>query len=102
MTRLLKKRSLPGRGPLAGQEGRPGRLRLLLGGLPLGSGGGLGARLAALVPVVLALEFLHPAGGVHVLHLAGEEGVAGRADLDGYVLLGAARDELVAATARHG
>src|SRR5436309_14146381 len=49
----------------------------------------------ALVPVVLALELLDPAGGVHELHLAGEEGVAGRADLDRDVLARAAGDELV-------
>src|SRR5579872_3674822 len=68
----------------------------------LGLGGRLGTLFLALVPVVLALELLDPAGGVHVLHLAGEERVAGRADFDGDVLLRAARDELVAAAAGHG
>src|ERR1700756_379259 len=58
-----------------------------------------GLALLALVPVVLALELLDAAGGVHVLHLAGEEGVAGRADFDGDVLLRAARGEAVAAAA---
>ena len=55
----------------------------------------------ALVPVVLALEFLDAARGVDVFHLAGEERVAHRADFDGDGFLGAARDELVAAAARH-
>src|SRR5262249_28302760 len=68
-----------------------------------GLGGLLGlAALLALVPVVLALALLHPAGGVDELHLAGEERVAGRADLDRDVLARAAGDELVAAAARHG
>src|SRR5207245_2166394 len=65
--------------------------------------GGSGfAGLLALVPVVLLLELLNAAGGINELHLAGEEGVAGRADFDGDVLLGAARLELVAAAAGDG
>src|SRR5262249_24068198 len=75
---------------------RPDR-RCLFGGL-----GRLLLDLLAVAPVVPALELLDPAGGVHVLHLAGEERVAGRADLDGDVLSRAAGDELVAATAGHG
>src|SRR5437764_1864868 len=58
--------------------------------------------LLALVPVVLLLELLDAAGGVHELHLTGEERVARRADFDGDVLLGAARGELVAAPAGDG
>src|SRR5262249_29275177 len=58
--------------------------------------------LLAAAPVVLLGEALHPAGGVDELHLACEEGMAGRADFDRDVLLGAARGELVAATAGHG
>src|SRR5262249_10350064 len=58
--------------------------------------------LAAVGPVVLALELLDAAGRVHVLHLAGEERVTGRADLDRDVLLRAARLELVAAAAGDG
>ena len=58
--------------------------------------------LLALVPVVLALEFLDAAGGVHELHLAGEEWVARGTDFDGDVFLGAAGDELVAAAAGDG
>src|SRR6266699_2450020 len=53
--------------------------------------------LLALVPVVLALELLDAAGGVHVLHLARKERMACRANLDGDVLARAARIELVAA-----
>src|SRR5262249_38104121 len=56
----------------------------------------------ALVPVVLLLELLDAAGGVHELHLAGEEGVAGRADFHRDVLARAAGGELVAAAAGHG
>src|SRR5438876_10006481 len=63
--------------------------------------GGCGL-LFALVPVVFTLELLDAAGGVHVLHLAREERMTGRADFDGDVLLGAARNELIAATAGHG
>jgi hypothetical protein len=63
---------------------------------------GFGGLLFALVPVVFALELLDAAGGVHVLHLAGEERMASRADFDGDVLPSAARDELIAATASHG
>src|SRR5215470_9310375 len=59
--------------------------------------GGLAALLAA-GPVVLLLELLDAAGRIDKLHLAGEERMAGRADFDGDVLLGAARRELVAAT----
>src|SRR5262249_5013801 len=66
---------------------------LRLGGLALGG--------LALAPVVLALELLDAARGVHVLHLAGEERVTGRADFDRDVLARAARDELVAAAAGH-
>src|SRR4029077_10425639 len=61
-----------------------------------------GGLLLALVPVVFALELLDAAGGVHVFHLSGEERMASRADFDGDILLGAARDELVAATTGHG
>src|SRR5205814_388931 len=68
--------------------------------LGLNSLGGLFLFLA-LVPVVLALELFHAAGSVHVFHLAGEKRVARRADFNVDVLLGAARDKLVAATARH-
>src|SRR5262245_52144099 len=50
---------------------------LLLVRLRLGLG--LRAGLALLVPV---LELLHAAGGVHQLHLAGEEGVAGARDVE--------------------
>src|SRR5437588_8177436 len=70
------------------------RLLLLFRGLALG--------LFAIAPVVLLLELLDAAGRVDELHLAGEERVARRTDFDGDVLLGAARDELVAATARDG
>src|SRR5262249_48770858 len=63
--------------------------------------GGLGLGLLAVAPVVLLLEPLHPAGGVHELHLAGEERVTGRADLDGDVLARAAGGELVATAAGH-
>src|SRR5262249_25995229 len=75
---------------------RNGRLQvlLLLGSLAFG--------LLALVPVVLALELLDAAGGVHELHLAGEERVADRADFDVDILACAAGHELVAATAGHG
>src|SRR5258708_6402294 len=52
-------------------------------------------RLAAVGPVVLLGELFDAARGVHVLHLAGEERVAGGADFDRDVLLGAARGELV-------
>src|SRR3974390_918181 len=58
--------------------------------------------LLALVPVVLLLELLDAARRVHVLHLAGEERMARRADFDGDILLGAARLEFVAATALDG
>src|SRR5262249_22428423 len=65
--------------------------------------GGFGfAGLLAVGPGVLALELLDAAGGIDVLHLAGEERMAGRADFDGDVLPGAARDEFVAATAGNG
>src|SRR5262249_53270791 len=65
--------------------------------------GGFGfAGLLAVGPVVLALELLDAAGGIDVLHLAGEERVAGRADFDGDILLGAAGDELVATAAGYG
>src|SRR5439155_24027401 len=64
--------------------------------------GGFGGLLLALIPVVFALELLDAAGGVHVFHLAREERMAGRADFDGDVVLGAARDELIAATAGQG
>src|SRR5262249_24392445 len=74
------------------------KLKLLLGR----RFGGLGFAFLSLVPAVFLLELLDAAGGVHVLHLAREERVAGRADFDGDLLAGAARDELVAAAARHG
>src|SRR5579884_1403072 len=67
----------------------------------LGRGLGL-AGLLAVGPVVLALELLDAARGVDVLHLAGEERVAGRANFHRDVLPGAARRELVAAAADHG
>src|SRR5262249_48181632 len=74
-------------------------VRSLLG---LGRGfGGLGLFLA-LVPVVLLLELLDAAGGVHELPLAGEERVARRADFDVDDLARAARRELVAAAAGDG
>src|SRR5262245_5809003 len=62
--------------------------------------GGLG--LLVLAPVVLALERLDAAGRIDVLHLAGEEGMAGRAYFDRDILLRAARNEFVAAAAGHG
>src|SRR5438132_778423 len=62
--------------------------------------GGLGGLLAA-GPVVLLLELLDAAGRVNELHLAGEERMAGRANFDGDVLLGAAGRELVAAATGH-
>src|SRR5262249_48211243 len=73
----------------------PGRQKLL-------SGLGALAALLARRPVVLALELLDPARGIDVLHLAGEERMAGRADFDGDILPGAARGELVAAPAGDG
>src|SRR5690349_2194669 len=75
-------------------------LRHLLAGLAARLGAGLG--LLPLVPVILLLELLHPAGGVDVLHLAGEERVAGGTDFDHDRLLGAAGGELVAAAAGDG
>src|SRR6516165_9561303 len=82
----------------------PSSARARPGGAGLGLFGGLGlggAGLLALVPVVLALELLDPAGGVDVLHLAREEGMASGTDFHGDILPGAARDELVAAAAGH-
>ena len=65
--------------------------------------GGVGfACLLALVPVVFALELLDAAGRIDVLHLAGEERMAGRADFDRDVLFGAARDEFIAAATGDG
>src|SRR5262249_39127787 len=73
--------------------------RTLLGGLFLGR---LAPCFLALVPVVLPLELLDPAGRVHVLHLAGKEGMASRADFDGDVFARAAGDELIATATGHG
>src|SRR5271167_2569974 len=51
---------------------------------------------------VLAAKALHPAGGIHQLLLAGEEGVARRADFYADVaLVGRAGHECVAARAMH-
>src|SRR4051812_3615895 len=85
-TLVAKKKPASGARPLAGLE----FASLLRGGLGF----------LALVPVVLLLELLDAAGGVDVLHLAGEERVTGRADFDGDVLASAASHELVAAAAR--
>src|SRR6516164_4621233 len=74
----------------------------LLGSLGGLGGGPFGGLLAALGPVVLALELLAPAGGIDVLHLAGEEGMAGGADFHRDLLACAARGELVAAAADDG
>jgi uncharacterized metal-binding protein len=63
--------------------------------------GSVGLLLLTLVPVVFPLEFLNTAGGIHVLHFARKERVARRANLDINGLFGAARHELVAATACH-
>jgi hypothetical protein len=63
---------------------------------------GLSVFFLALVPVVFALKFFDTACGVNVLHLAREEGMASGANLDGDILAGAARDELVAAATCHG
>src|SRR5476651_1299425 len=60
------------------------------------------AGFLALVPVVLLLELLDAARAIDELHLAGEERMARRANFGGDVLLGAARRELVAATAGDG
>src|SRR5215510_5737844 len=60
------------------------------------------AALATSGPVVFPLELLDAAGGIDVLHLAGEERMARRADFDRDVFLGAARGELVTAAARDG
>ena len=65
-----------------------------------GRGGFLG--LLALVPAVLLMELLDAARRIDELHLAGEERMARRADFGVDVLLGAARGELVAATAGDG
>jgi len=50
-------------------------------------------------PAVLALEFFHAAGGIDVFLLAGEEGVALRADFDGDLFLGRTGLPGLAATA---
>jgi hypothetical protein len=55
----------------------------------------------AITPVVLALEAFYPTGGVHVLHLAGEEGVTGGADFHMDLPFGAAGLEGIATAARH-
>jgi len=54
-----------------------------------------------LSPAVLALELLDPSGGVHKLHLPGEERVTGRTDFDVDLGTGAAGCEGVPATAHH-
>src|SRR6185437_12821259 len=73
----------------------------LFGSVVGGGGSGFGC-LLAFVPVVFALELLDAAGRIQILHLAGEERMAGRADFDRDVFLGAAGDELVAAATGHG
>src|SRR5262249_3279616 len=74
------------------------KIKRLLGGFGRGSLAGL----FSLVPVVFLLELFHTAGGVDELHFAREEGMADGADLDGDVLLRAARLKLVPAAAGHG
>src|SRR5262249_36295949 len=86
-----------GPAPPGARTGAPGGAGPTRNGPPL-----LGLLFLLLAVVgVLLLEALDPAGGVHELHLAGEERVAGRADLDRDRLLGAAGGELVAAAAGH-
>src|SRR5438309_213280 len=75
------------------------KIKTLFGGFGFG---GFGALLLALVPVVLALELFNAPGSVDVLHLAGKERVASRADFDRDVFARAACDKLVAATANDG
>src|SRR5262249_839236 len=67
---------------------------------PSAGGGGCSAALVGALGglvAVLAVEALHPAGGVDQLLLAGEEGMACRADLDVDALLrGAGLDDIAA------
>jgi len=78
--------------PSAGGDELP-RRRLLLGGGDFGGGFG-----------VLFGEAFDAAGGVHELLLAGEEGMAARADFDleGVALDGRTSREIVPASAVHG
>src|SRR5262245_32478145 len=67
------------------------------------SAGRRGARVArSALLAVLAVEALDPAGGVHELLLAGEEGMARRADLDVDALLRGAGFDDIAACADDG
>src|SRR5688572_12794821 len=71
---------------------RGGNLLLGLGGRLLHAVVGAGGKLV--------LELLDPAGGVDVLELAGEERVAGRANIHAQLSFGAAGGELISAAAR--